>query len=147
MFEYLQWQITLYGGGVILLFTVLLLLLWHLISPILWPTIITYPWDEGNNHKTSRTTTTTTTATTVIFAASYNPPHNGHLAMLQYLATKYNRVIAVVGFNPDKKYLVSPQQRAELLREMIRQDNTSQGATATTTTASTNIHVQGTCIV
>ena len=25
----------------------------------------------------------------------------------------------MIGFNPDKKYLVSPQKRAELLRKMI----------------------------
>jgi phosphopantetheine adenylyltransferase len=29
-------------------------------------------------------------------------------------------VIAVVGFNPNKKYLVSPEQRAELLRQMLK---------------------------
>lgn len=56
---------------------------------------------------------------TVILAASYNPPHNGHLALLEYLAKRYTKVIAVVGFNPDKKYSVSPHDRAKLLQAMI----------------------------
>jgi pantetheine-phosphate adenylyltransferase len=56
---------------------------------------------------------------TVIFAGSYNPPHNGHLALLEYLSRRYSKVIAVIGYNPDKKYLVSPQNRARLLQTMI----------------------------
>jgi phosphopantetheine adenylyltransferase len=32
----------------------------------------------------------------------------------------YGQVILVVGANPNKKYLVSPYHRAELLRRMLR---------------------------
>ena len=39
-------------------------------------------------------------------------------------------MIVVVGMNPAKKYLVSPDQRAELLRRMLRN--------------ATNVQVQGT---
>lgn len=80
-----------------------------LIYPILFPTILTFPWKEAID-KEDRT---------VVFAASYNPPHNGHLALLQYLSQRYNKVVAVIGFNPDKKYPVSPQDRAKLLRSMV----------------------------
>lgn len=37
-----------------------------------------------------------------------------------YLSTRYGKVIAIVGMNPKKKYLVSPEERAELLRVMLR---------------------------
>ncbi|KAG7348046.1 lipopolysaccharide core biosynthesis protein [Nitzschia inconspicua] len=81
-----------------------------LIYPILFPIILIFPWKK-TIEKEDRT---------VIFAASYNPPHNGHLALLQYLSERYNKVVAVIGFNPDKKYPVSPQDRAKLLRSMIQ---------------------------
>ncbi len=90
-----------------------------ILSPHLYrifrPSIISYPWD-----KTSDTNESTKSNQTVVFAASYNPPHHGHIRMLEYLSKKYNRVIAVVGFNPKKKYLVSPEERANLLREMLK---------------------------
>lgn len=47
------------------------------------------------------------------------------------LTTRYTRVIAVVGFNPNKKYLVSPEQRKDLLQKMVA------------TTSATNIEVEG----
>jgi len=40
--------------------------------------------------------------------------------MLKYLSKRYRRVIAVVGFNKKKKYPVSPQERVDLLQEMIK---------------------------
>jgi len=57
--------------------------------------------------------------TTVIMAGSYNPPHLGHLAMLEYLADSYEEVIAVIGMNPEKVYSVSPAKRASILKQMI----------------------------
>lgn len=84
------------------------------------PSIISYPWD-----KTSDTDESTKSNQTVVFAASYNPPHHGHIRILEYLGKKYDRVIAVVGFNPKKKYLVSPEERANLLREMLKSRNTN----------------------
>lgn len=59
---------------------------------------------------------------TVVLAGSYNPPHYGHLHMLKYLAERFGQVIVVVGMNPDKKYLVSPEERAQLLRRMIQEE-------------------------
>ena len=44
---------------------------------------------------------------------------------------RYKRVIAVVGFNPDKKYKVTPEQRKDLLEKMVA------------TTSATNIDVEG----
>lgn len=97
-----------------------------LVYQIIWPPIIAYPWTEynatdyENNANNDATTETTRVAQTVIFAASYNPPHLGHIEILKYLSKQYLKVIAVVGFNPDKKYLVSPEERACLLRDMVK---------------------------
>jgi hypothetical protein len=52
-----------------------------LLKPILSPTIIGYPWEEGSDKQNK----------TVILAGSYNPPHLGHLAMLEYLSKRYVR--------------------------------------------------------
>jgi hypothetical protein len=120
-----------------------------LIRPILWPVIIEFPWEDKSVKESQ----------TVILAGSYNPPHRGHLAMLEYLskrwvyhlgiihsfihplwwkqvcfavmqtnnkfpnpfiAYRYGKVIAVVGFNPGKKYQVTPEERANLLRKMLK---------------------------
>jgi len=81
-----------------------------LVYQICWPKIITYPWKEEEKQINR----------TVIFAASYNPPHHGHVRILEYLSKRYTKVIAVVGFNPNKDYLVSPEQRADLLRDMLK---------------------------
>lgn len=60
---------------------------------------------------------------TVVLAGSYNPPHLGHLEMLRYLSKAHERVVAVIGANPKKVYDVSPYQRQEILRAMIRELN------------------------
>lgn len=87
-----------------------------LAKPIIWPTVIPYPWimaktqqpeEESDKHKR------------VVLAGSYNPPHNGHLSMLTYLAERYGEVVAVIGMNPEKKYKVSPLERAALLKKMV----------------------------
>jgi ABC-type molybdate transport system substrate-binding protein len=49
-----------------------------LIRPILSPTIIAFPWKKTESKE----------KITVILAGSYNPPHLGHLAMLNYLAER-----------------------------------------------------------
>lgn len=91
---------------------------------IFQPSIISFPWDETSDTNTNANESTKSNQT-VVFAASYNPPHHGHIRMLEYLSKKYDRVIAVVGFNPKKKYLVSPEERANLLREMLKSRTTN----------------------
>ena len=49
--------------------------------------------------------------------------------------TRYKQVVAVIGFNPNKTYPVTPEQRAELLREMLKG------------TSNTNVRVEGAWIL
>lgn len=43
--------------------------------------------------------------------------------MLTYLSEEYDQVIAVVGMNPNKKYAVTPRERALLIQKMILENN------------------------
>lgn len=49
-----------------------------LVKPILFPTVIEFPWKDPLNQEDD----------VVILAGSYNPPHLGHLAMLEYLSKR-----------------------------------------------------------
>ena len=89
-----------------------------LISLIVHPIILPFPWPLPSEDEDSRRADDSKRM--VVFAASFNPPHKGHLAMLQYLARRYGAVWVVIGRNPDKQYDVSPDQRAELVRTMLR---------------------------
>jgi hypothetical protein len=51
-----------------------------LIIPIVRPPIVSYPWYLPNSYKERQRV--------VVLAGSFNPPHNGHVAMLQYLAKR-----------------------------------------------------------
>ena len=82
------------------------------------PTILTYPWPPTNTSTKTRRQKKDK-RTVVVFAGSFNPPHNGHLVMIKYLAMRYKEVIVVIGVNPNKKYAVSPQKRAEILTKMV----------------------------
>mmetsp|Transcript_17853 Transcript_17853/g.29547 ORF Transcript_17853/g.29547 Transcript_17853/m.29547 type:complete len:120 (-) Transcript_17853:186-545(-) len=97
-----SWQL---GLAIILVIYPIGLLLW----PLAFPTIHTYPWKSPKNQNRD----------TVILAGSFNPPHYGHRAMLQFLAKKHATVICVVGHNKNKTYEVSPDERASLLRKML----------------------------
>jgi pantetheine-phosphate adenylyltransferase len=96
---------------ILALISALLVSLFILVNRIIFPTILTYPWYTKNPTKCQQQT--------IVFAGSFNPPHNGHLAMIEYLAKTYQNVILVIGMNPNKIYKVSPQVRAEILEHMI----------------------------
>lgn len=53
-----------------------------------------------------------------MFAGSFNPPTLGHVAMIEYLSNRFEKVTLVVGFNPNKTYDVSPQERARILSKL-----------------------------
>mmetsp|Transcript_5676 Transcript_5676/g.12391 ORF Transcript_5676/g.12391 Transcript_5676/m.12391 type:complete len:250 (-) Transcript_5676:58-807(-) len=121
MEDILAWGFTCAGVGWVV---VAVIVLGPHVYRIFRPRIITYPWNEETQGETS--TSRKEHQRTIVFAASYNPPHYGHLRMLEHLSKRYTKVIAVVGFNPNKKYLVSPEERADLLRDMLKK-STSAG--------------------
>ena len=90
-------------------------LAYTLIEPIVFPPIVRYPWQRAQSPYDEKQQK----QKTVVLAGSYNPPHKGHLAMLQFLSENYKEVIAVVGMNPKKKYLVLPEERADMLKGMM----------------------------
>lgn len=64
--------------------TALLVMALKLLPPIFWPNVIEYPWklpESASERQKDK-------QKTVVFAGSYNPPHFGHLAMLEYLASR-----------------------------------------------------------
>lgn len=82
-----------------------------LLPPIFYPRIIMFPWIPSFTPLKDK-------RKTVVMAGSFNPPHRGHLSMLQCLSERYGRVIVAIGFNPDKQYVVSPEKRKELVERM-----------------------------
>jgi cytochrome b561 len=75
-------HLIVYSLAVVLLGSLLYCIV-TLVGPILFPTIIRYPWpkqaQQGARDKNI----------TVALAGSFNPPHKGHLAMILYLAERY----------------------------------------------------------
>lgn len=55
-----------------------------------------------------------------VLAASFNPPHVGHLTLLRALSARYESVHAVISCNPAKAYLASPAERRALLAVMAQ---------------------------
>ena len=96
-----------------------------LIYRVVFPTILSFPWEKpSENTRPCKIEK----EMTVIFAGSFNPPHSGHLVMLRYLADRYGRVICCIGVNPNKKYQVSPQTRAQILADMLSGDGSDRRA-------------------
>jgi len=104
----LEWFFSLLQGIAL----VSIVAVFYLTFQILFPNVVPYPWPKGER-----------SAKTVLIAGSFNPPHLGHLQMIQYLSSKYKHVFVVIGCNPNKSYSVSPQTRAEMLREMLSTNN------------------------
>lgn len=96
-------------------FSLIIIIMLHsvgsLIYSILFPTVISYPWEKQYDQRQKDE------GDYVIMAGSFNPPHKGHFAMLEYLSKRHAQVICVVGKNPSKKYLVTPEDRAALLKQ------------------------------
>jgi pantetheine-phosphate adenylyltransferase len=51
----------------------------------------------------------------VIYPGSFDPPHNGHLDVLQRASRLFDEVIVAVAFNEQKKSLFTPAERHQLL--------------------------------
>jgi hypothetical protein len=75
-------HLTVYTLAVVLLGSLLYCII-TLVGPILFPTIIRYPWPKQSQRGARDKNLT------VVLAGSFNPPHKGHLAMILYLAERY----------------------------------------------------------
>ena len=100
------------GLVIIVLLVACIYAIYTLIHPILVPPILRYPWPYDRQPRDKQRT--------VAIAGSYNPPHRGHLAMIAHLSERYGRVLVVLGCNPHKRYAVTPDERAGLLRTMVQ---------------------------
>jgi hypothetical protein len=75
-------HLIVYSLAVVLLGSLLYCIV-TLVGPILFPTIIRYPWPKQSQQGARDKNIT------VALAGSFNPPHKGHLAMILYLAERY----------------------------------------------------------
>jgi bifunctional ADP-heptose synthase (sugar kinase/adenylyltransferase) len=62
----------------------LVILAASLLVPIMNPTIIEYPWQFPSSDRQRQNDK----KKVVLLAGSYNPPHNGHVAMLEHLSKR-----------------------------------------------------------
>ena len=56
-----------------------------------------------------------------VYAGSFDPVTNGHLWMIHKAVELFDELIVAVGYNPDKHYTFSADERAAMLRETTRQ--------------------------
>ncbi|HEX2149027.1 MAG TPA: pantetheine-phosphate adenylyltransferase [Actinomycetota bacterium] len=57
--------------------------------------------------------------TVAICPGSFDPPTNGHVDVIQRAARHFESVVVSVSVNPAKKPMLSPQERVELLQEVL----------------------------
>mmetsp|Transcript_20689 Transcript_20689/g.26707 ORF Transcript_20689/g.26707 Transcript_20689/m.26707 type:complete len:254 (+) Transcript_20689:117-878(+) len=109
------------GGGFAIGNIVFTVMSW--ISRIFFPMIWKYPYPEipGPEYDNPKYTNNDK-GTTVLMAGSFNPPHKGHTEMIEYLSKRYQKVVVVVGHNPDKTYEVTPEQRVQLLESCFKNE-------------------------
>jgi hypothetical protein len=107
------WPLSLLTTTAIAIGLLMLSVAAKLVFPIIVPRILTYPWPMpdglGRRRRDKKLT--------VVLAGSYNPPHNGHMAMLRYLSERYERwkgfyvlpvMLTVCSFRPILSYPFTP---------------------------------------
>ena len=55
-----------------------------------------------------------------VYPGSFDPPTNGHLYVVREGARLFDEIVVAVGTNPDKCYSFSIDERAETIREAVR---------------------------
>jgi pantetheine-phosphate adenylyltransferase len=54
------------------------------------------------------------------FPGSFDPPTSGHINVISRAASLFGELVVVVAENKQKKYLFSAEERAEMIRELIK---------------------------
>ena len=55
-----------------------------------------------------------------IYPGSFDPPTLGHFDLIQRAVKVFDRVIVAIATNPDKNSLFEVEERAEMLRELVK---------------------------
>jgi pantetheine-phosphate adenylyltransferase len=55
-----------------------------------------------------------------VYPGAFDPIHLGHLDIIQRASLLFNKVIVGVGINPEKSPFFSPEERVELIQQVIR---------------------------
>ena len=59
--------------------------------------------------------------TVAIYPGSFDPPTNGHLALIREAARVFDHVVVLLAIHPQKTPMFSPTERAALLRRLCAQ--------------------------
>jgi len=54
------------------------------------------------------------------FPGSFDPPTSGHINVIQRAASIFGELLVVVAENKQKKYLFSSEERASMIRELVK---------------------------
>lgn len=55
-----------------------------------------------------------------VYTGTFDPVHLGHLDLIERGSKVFDQVVVGVGVNPDKAPLFSPEERVELLRQVVK---------------------------
>lgn len=58
--------------------------------------------------------------TSAVFAGTFDPPTNGHLNIIRRASRLFDKLDVVVAFNPEKKFLFTPEERLEMLKNLTQ---------------------------
>lgn len=56
---------------------------------------------------------------TALYPGSFDPLHNGHLAIIETAASIFDQVIVSVGYNPEKSGMFDPDERVAMITEAV----------------------------
>jgi len=54
------------------------------------------------------------------FPGSFDPPTSGHINIIQRAASVFGELVIVIAENRQKKYLFSAQERADMMKELVK---------------------------
>lgn len=58
-----------------------------------------------------------------VYPGSFDPITNGHLDIIYRAAKIFDKVVVLVAINPNKKSRFTPEERVEMIKETIKEEN------------------------